>query len=650
MARQKAQLEKRTFVKGIVTEANALTFPENASIDEQNFVLNRDGSRQRRLGMNLELADDGEVPYSAHVMYTTSSTLAERNTFAYSTYRWENVGNDPLQSFLLVQVGNKLYAHPGNAETLGVLADRKFVGTIGDDPSHLFDYASVNGFLVVVAKDSTYKFIFNVIRYTASSDVFSVGASNVYVRDLWGVDDGLEVDERDKGVLGVIGTEHHYNLLNQGWPEDKITNTYGPSNNEYPSNADIPWICRKSDGTWDENYLDNYGFGNTPAPKGKFIINAFDRGGSRESASGLSGLDNDSIDAYSVAVSGHAGRLFVSVATVPGTEDQLESTAPVYTGAIFFSKTIDKSGDFSKFYQEADPTAEDSVGLVATDGGYIKIAEAGVVTKLISTGPSLLAFSSKGVWEISGPDGIFSADSYSVYKVTEVAPISKESIVATEQGIMYWANGGIYVLQPDSSSGRLTAVNITENSIQSLYGNIPQSSKSKVKGAYDSRDRKVRWLFDSTGDYTEDSLRYMYDSELIFDLVLGAFTRNTLYTGDRDTGLQPYDYLFAAAYVDIGPNTLITFESPVTDSTGEQITTTDESNLILIGRASGNQLTTLKYLTIAYNSGSAGVSYGFSYYKNSDFKDFGIQDAYAYLVTGHEFLGDTQRRKQTQLC
>ena len=42
----------RSFVKGLITEASPLTFPENASIDEKNFVLNRDGSRSRRLGVD----------------------------------------------------------------------------------------------------------------------------------------------------------------------------------------------------------------------------------------------------------------------------------------------------------------------------------------------------------------------------------------------------------------------------------------------------------------------------------------------------------------------------------------------------------------------------------------------------------------------
>ena len=45
---QGAEKLYKSFIQGLVTEASPLTFPENASIDEDNFVLNRDGSRSRR--------------------------------------------------------------------------------------------------------------------------------------------------------------------------------------------------------------------------------------------------------------------------------------------------------------------------------------------------------------------------------------------------------------------------------------------------------------------------------------------------------------------------------------------------------------------------------------------------------------------------
>ena len=57
--------EFNTFVGGLVTEASPLTFPENASIDEANFELDRNGSRSRRLGMDYE---EGLTPFPNHVL------------------------------------------------------------------------------------------------------------------------------------------------------------------------------------------------------------------------------------------------------------------------------------------------------------------------------------------------------------------------------------------------------------------------------------------------------------------------------------------------------------------------------------------------------------------------------------------------------
>ena len=43
-----------TFVKGLITEAGELTFPPDASVDELNCDLRRDGSRRRRKGAAKE--------------------------------------------------------------------------------------------------------------------------------------------------------------------------------------------------------------------------------------------------------------------------------------------------------------------------------------------------------------------------------------------------------------------------------------------------------------------------------------------------------------------------------------------------------------------------------------------------------------------
>lgn len=53
MSRQKYEKTFNTFTKGLMTEASELNFPEDFSLYEKNFLLHRDGGRDRRKGMEL---------------------------------------------------------------------------------------------------------------------------------------------------------------------------------------------------------------------------------------------------------------------------------------------------------------------------------------------------------------------------------------------------------------------------------------------------------------------------------------------------------------------------------------------------------------------------------------------------------------------
>ena len=50
MASQDINTEFNTFVGGILTEANPINYPKGFTLDEQNFILERDGTRRRRRG------------------------------------------------------------------------------------------------------------------------------------------------------------------------------------------------------------------------------------------------------------------------------------------------------------------------------------------------------------------------------------------------------------------------------------------------------------------------------------------------------------------------------------------------------------------------------------------------------------------------
>ena len=117
MPRQTVPAEVNTFVKGLITEASPLTFPENASLDELNFILNKDGSRQRRLGMEFR-------PNSVNLTLPVSTI----GGLKINTFKWENVGGDPLKTVIVVQCGKSIYMI--DAGNPGGVFEQSFVRTV----------------------------------------------------------------------------------------------------------------------------------------------------------------------------------------------------------------------------------------------------------------------------------------------------------------------------------------------------------------------------------------------------------------------------------------------------------------------------------------------------------------------------------------
>lgn len=101
MPRTEGRKTCNTFVAGIITEATGINFPENATVDEANFRLNRDGSRQRRLGFDREV---GYVNYAL-----TSGFGSGSNYVAVKTFFWKNTGPASAFDVLVVQYGSMLY-------------------------------------------------------------------------------------------------------------------------------------------------------------------------------------------------------------------------------------------------------------------------------------------------------------------------------------------------------------------------------------------------------------------------------------------------------------------------------------------------------------------------------------------------------------
>jgi len=316
-------------------------------------------------------------------------------------------------------------------------------------------------------------------------------------------------------------------LSDRGEEADPVAYTKEVAN-IYPSNADVVYAAKASTakrhsaiGAYAPTELKKAVFGNTPAGKGHYILPAFDR--NRSLISGIAGLYNQSRDKdryRPTSVEFFSGRVFFLMPD----------------GKILYSQTIEDR-DFStseKCYQEADPTAEDINELVATDGGTMVIQEVGEAYKLTSTGTELLLFADNGVWSVSGSDqSNFKSTDFRVRRITNIGVTGVDTVITAESNVIYWGQGGIYILSSDQVTGDLQAQNISEQTIQEFYNNILPGARASAKGFYDERERKVMWMYNDTAGYDGVSFKNKYNRILFFDVVRGSFYTYTVEFQDQ---------------------------------------------------------------------------------------------------------------------
>lgn len=534
MSRGEANKVYNSFVGGLNTESSPLTFPENASLDEENMVLSRQGSRQRRLGMDYE-EDFAEI--------NTGKRETEFLGLGVSSYGWRDVNDDPSVGLSIVQIGNELYffdllklSQTDNPKNSGVAL------TLNASIAQVYSFTPILGRLIVATGETSIV----VLEYDVDTDTVIATERELYIRDFFGVEDNLGISQRPS----TLSEEHRYNLHNQGWSTTNI-NDFFSSQSVYPSSADIMHLGKDSDENFDSALLVKQLFGTTPAPKGKNIINAFSRGASRntggtsvswrtpfvdelpfniqfpelyKSLEFTGALKEDRTVGGHKAVATYAGRVFYA-----GAGSELvdgDARSPNMSSYIFFSQVIENIEKASACHSEADPTSEHISDLVSSDGGTVKINGASNIVRLISLGTALLVFADTGVWVIFGSDAGFSAGNFQVAKVSDIGTTSGASVISASNSVYYWAKTGIHVVTSDPTSGQLISQNIIETTIQTLYNEIPEVVKHNSPGTYDPAANQVRWLYTLEDDYDGISGRFKFNRELILDLTLDAFFKH----------------------------------------------------------------------------------------------------------------------------
>lgn len=597
MTQQSTTKSITTFVKGIITEAGPLTFPENASLDEENCVLNRDGSRQRRLGMDLE---EGAV--FRDIVIAADDAVA--------CFLWENAGNDVTKQFAVVQAGQKLLIFNGSSLSISgdILAVIDLTSYITGNT--VLGTASGLGHFFIAEGTAHPMYL----SYDPNTGGMTLTQYNMLIRDQFGVVDGIAVDFQP----GSLTTAHNYNLLNQGWRSGYITAYKADAGSVYPANSQQWFVGKDSNEDFQPPLLKKQEFGTSPAPKGHYIIDAFLRSTYRNAASGLSTATDIETGRPSVVAFAFERVWLAGVKSSIVAGGVLQ---PNMSGFVFFSRTIRTVTDVGQFHTDADPTSEIDSELVDTDGGFVNIPNSGPIYKLVQKDNTMLVFAQNGIWMIQGDEGGFRATAYQVVKLSDFGVLSGTSVVDVEEAILYWNKGGIYVLSVDENTGRLSSRSLSEDSIQTLYNDIDKVSKTNAIGTFDPVNRRVMWMYNDEEGYDGVNFRNKYNRELVFDMVLTAFYKHQI-----TTYLDPSPYI--AGY----------FPCPDFLRRQEGV------------RSRGDTIT--KYLTVRFTTPGNGVV-AFSYYRNPQFRDWksidGIGASYvSYLITGYEIVGDTSRNKQLQ--
>lgn len=617
------------FIGGLNTELSSIQDAPLNTEDELNCTIYPEGIRGRRYGVAIER--DG-----------TSFSIDEGQYNSYSGFFWKNVGKT-AKDFIVQQAGNKIYFYDAatkpfskNKETESVDLT-KYIIDIANFENFPVNYAAGDGKLMVVSKYLKPLYI----SYNFNTQKFDVTEITLYCRDIEGLDDGLTVENQPSALTN----EHKYNLQNQGWTLQQIDKFHTDSG-RYPANNLQWYVGKDQSGNYNTEKLLSTYFGNTPAPKGHFILDYFNK--DRGSVSGIfagtarqanyslnqnwgyssrswhvspiynisvvfpnsagtsktcsvnftdlttkiakaalgtyrgnakmtiQGLLNGSwqnvftdihyfsgpeiylltytqnstkyeqyklfVEFYGGSTMGDAAgcptALTVSAqlsiaedgSAFPVTTDLTSVTDVAYMSGkyfylsgdtVLFSQTItDENKGYDKCYQNADPTSEEISDLLPTDGGIVKFQTMGDGVALEVFNRGVIVFGRDVVNGLISPsDGRFTATEYDTVELSRAGIIGAKSVVQANGIVYYWSPLGIFSIGINyNTDSILSASNISQNTIQSFYNNLPKFSKEHCQASYDYVNNRIYWFYPLD---VEDISKL--NGCLVYDLTYNAF-------------------------------------------------------------------------------------------------------------------------------
>lgn len=522
MTRGAAITVQNDFTKGLVTEFTAMNFPENAVTEGDNCVYSEFGSVTRRLGMDFENG------------YQRNTISFDPQNHAVVEFEWNSVGQSGNIQFQVQQLGAMIHffvtgsgALSANKKSFTVNLDTYKVppSTTLEVQTNPCQFTSGKGYLFIVHPycDPLY------VAYDKDTDTIDTTAITLMVRDFEGLDDGLDTDERPT----TLSNAHKYNLFNQGWyfnaivkgssaPQNVLT-AWDNERGDFPSNADIWWLFKNSSevASFDVNSSSTFvnpsqiTMGNTPAPKGHYLYNAFNI--DRSTATGIPGLPTMSAGtARPSTIAFYAGRVFYAGVAEDGFSDK-----------IYFTQIIESDLQLGRCYQSNDPTSETIFDLLDTDGGVISLPLIEKIVALKVLSDALIVVGTNGIFTIRGTEnGPFRATDYTVEYVSSIGGTNALSTFEVDGGLMWINFDAMYLLGKDQTGIFFSVQNVSKSSIQTFLDSIPSDNKAFIKGKYNKKDQRIQWLMSDDETLTG----YQYNRILELNVVSKAFYTYTINT------------------------------------------------------------------------------------------------------------------------
>ena len=591
MPQRLSQKVVNTFIKGLITEAGELTFPEDASIDELNCLLERDGSRRRRLAVEVE---DSNV----------LSTFTVNNAFEFTTGIWDNVAGQAGLEFFVVQNGYTLYfyniasePYSGNQKSFSVnMSTFEQAGSPGAGTAKV-QLAAINGDLVVVSEAINPFYI----TYDPQADTIGTAQITPLTRDFeW------QGDTTTYSTSGTATAERIYDAQNAGWGVGG-----GPA--IYTNALTHPWYSGKdSDGNFSQTEWQKVFSGTSLTGNGHFILDFFNKV--------RSGLTTETETTRFKTVAAFSGRVFYA-----------GLTSAKNGGRILFSKQLDNITEAGRCYQQNDPTSEEISDLLDTDGGVIVIPDAYNIQKLHVFGSTLFVFAENGVWQISGVDNVFRATEYSISRITQIGLNNASTFVSVEGVPMWWSKHGIHTISFDQVSGRGQEQNLTIPTIQKFFDKIDGNAKDRCIASYDATNKRVHWFYPNNGEGVFNKKNRV----LTLDISIQAF-----YPWEVSDSTSNTDYIIGSEYIQGFGSDFVDFD--VFTSNGDDVLTAGGDDVVI------NKLTQLSQADssvalMIFDASTSKMTFGF--FQGTEFLDWGNANYSSYAEAGYDFLGDLVLKK-----